>query len=88
MALAERLAAAVANDCGTGHMLAAGGAPLVSLYGPSDPLKFAPVTPRLEVLSARQFGGDRTEKIPVDAVIAVLDKQVSRQAPEPRTDVQ
>jgi ADP-heptose:LPS heptosyltransferase len=37
IALAGRLSAAVANDAGPGHMLAAGGAPLLSLQ--QDPAR-------------------------------------------------
>ena len=37
VALAERVSAAVANCSGAGHLLAAGGAPMVSLYGPTRP---------------------------------------------------
>ena len=77
MALAERLAAAVSNDCGTGHMLAAGAVPMVSLFGPTDAEKFAPATPQFAILRAAEFGGRSMEEIPVDAVIAVLEKQVA-----------
>ena len=42
IALGRRLRAAIANDSGTGHMLAAAEIPLVSLFGPTPPDKFAP----------------------------------------------
>ena len=72
IALARRLAAAVANDSGTGHMLAAAEIPLVSLFGPTPPDKFAPTTRRLAVVKAQDWGGEAMERIPVEAVIAAL----------------
>jgi len=68
IALARRLAVAIANDSGAGHMLAAGDAKLVSLFGPTAPEKFAPVTRRLTVLRAQDFGSGGMEAIPVEAV--------------------
>jgi len=41
VALAERVRVAVANCSGTGHMMALGGASLVSLFGPSSVLWWA-----------------------------------------------
>lgn len=73
IALARRLQAAVANDSGAGHMLAAGDAPLVSLFGPTSPEKFAPLCPRLSVLRAQDFGGEAMVRIPVDAVKRALN---------------
>ncbi len=72
VALGAHLAAAVANCSGTGHMLAAGGAPMVSLYGPSDPGKFAPYTPHIRTLRAQDFGGDTTDAIPAQAVAEAI----------------
>ncbi len=72
LAIAERLAVAVANDSGGGHLLAAGGAPLVSLFGPSSPAKFAPLATRLKILTAQHFGGAEMAAIPVDAVAAAV----------------
>lgn len=77
VALGARLAVAVANCSGTGHMLAAGGAPMVSLYGPSDPGKFAPYTPRLRTLRAQDFGSESIDAIPVEAVAAAIEDHVS-----------
>jgi ADP-heptose:LPS heptosyltransferase len=72
IALAQRCAAAVANDSGGGHMLAAGDVPLVSLFGPTDPAKFAPAARALTILRARDFGGDGMASIPVAAVADAL----------------
>jgi ADP-heptose:LPS heptosyltransferase len=72
IALARRMTAAVANDSGTGHMLAAADIPLVSLFGPTPPEKFAPATPRLTVLRAQEFGGEDMAAIPLEAVANAL----------------
>jgi len=81
VAIAGRLAAGVANCSGAGHMLAAGGAPLVSLFGPTSPAKFAPYTPDLRILRAQSYGaGNAMEQIPLAAVIAAVDATVSRWA--------
>ncbi|MGE0653750.1 MAG: glycosyltransferase family 9 protein [Alphaproteobacteria bacterium] len=72
IALAERLTAAVANDSGTGHMLAAGGAPLVSLFSKHDPVKYAPRARRLAIVDSKSFGGTDPARIPVDAVSRAL----------------
>ncbi len=73
VALAERVAASVSNDCGTGHMLAAGGRPLVSLFGPTTPEKFAPRARRLALVCATDYGDRRMEAIPEQAVRDALE---------------
>ncbi|MGH7077228.1 MAG: glycosyltransferase family 9 protein [Acetobacteraceae bacterium] len=72
IALARRLSVAVANDSGTGHLLAAAGATLISLFGPTDPNKFAPASPNLVVIRAQDFGASAMAAIPVQAVRARL----------------
>lgn len=71
VAIASRLALSVANCSGAGHMLAAGGSKMVSLYGPTDPAKFAPYTPDLTTIRAQDFG--QTANIAAIPVQAVLD---------------
>ena len=57
VAMAARLKAAVANDAGPGHMLAAGGAPLLSLQKDHRrAIKFRPAAERLKLLVAEDFG--------------------------------
>ncbi|HIJ64059.1 MAG TPA: glycosyltransferase family 9 protein [Rhodospirillaceae bacterium] len=73
IALARRLTCAVANDSGAGHMLAAGEIPLISLFGPTSPEKFAPVTRTLTVIRAQTFGGEMMSLIPLSAVADCLD---------------
>jgi ADP-heptose:LPS heptosyltransferase len=75
-ALAERLSAALANCSGTGHLLAAGGAPMVSLYGPTRPEKYAPFARALICIKAQDFGSDRIADIPLSAVAAALEQQI------------
>ena len=78
IALAQRLDAAVANDAGVGHMLAAAGCPLVSLFGPTDPAKFAPVSRRLTVVTAQEFGAREMDAIPVRAVAEAVENLLIR----------
>jgi ADP-heptose:LPS heptosyltransferase len=74
IALASRLAAAVANDAGPGHMLAAGGAPLLSLQKDKrKAVKFRPAAQRLEVLVAEDYGGGM-EALPVDSAAQALER--------------
>ncbi|TCS10125.1 glycosyltransferase family 9 protein [Caulobacter sp. BK020] len=72
IALAGRLTAAVANDAGPGHMLAAGGAPLLSLQKDRrKAVKFRPAAQRLELLVAEDYGDDMAA-LPLDVVDAAL----------------
>lgn len=72
IALAQRCAVGVANDSGGGHMLAAGDVALVSLFGPTDPAKFAPSARVSTILRAQDFGGATMDAIPLDAVASAL----------------
>ena len=81
LALGERLAAAVANCTGIGHLLANAGTPLVSLFGPTDPRRFLPWTEPIRALRAQDFGADSDmSAIPVDAVVASVDSVVDAAA--------
>jgi ADP-heptose:LPS heptosyltransferase len=73
IALAARLRVAVSNDSGGGHLLAAGGVPLVSLWGPTVFEKAPPQTKILRTILARDFGGTAMTLIPVDAVEAAIE---------------
>jgi ADP-heptose:LPS heptosyltransferase len=80
VALAARLVAAVANDAGPGHMLAAGGAPLLSLQRDRrKAAKFRPAAQRLEVLIAEDYG-DSMAALPLDAASRALDKLLEHDA--------
>lgn len=77
IALAGRLAAGVANDAGPGHMLAAGGAPLLSLQQDRrKSVKFRPAARRLEMLVAEDYGSGMSA-LPVDAAWAALERLVT-----------
>ena len=75
-ALGELLSVAVANCSGAGHLLAAGGAPMVSLYGPTRPEKYAPFARSLICLKAQDYGSSRIDAIPLAAVAAAVERQV------------
>ncbi len=76
IALGAGCAAAVAADCGAGHMLAAAGVPMVSLFGPTDPDKLAPWATRLTILRAQDFGGGGMAAIPLAAVLAAVAQTI------------
>jgi len=77
IALAGRLTAGVANDAGPGHMLAAGGAPLLSLQQDRrKSMKFRPAARRLEMLVAEDYGSGMGA-LPVDAAWAALESLVT-----------
>jgi ADP-heptose:LPS heptosyltransferase len=90
IALARRLAAAVANHAGIGHMMAAADCALVSLFGPTAPEKFAPLGGRARVLSAPSYGGTAMECIPLaavqDAVESLLAGTMEERAARARPD--
>ncbi|MBI3446008.1 MAG: glycosyltransferase family 9 protein [Magnetospirillum sp.] len=77
IALARHLCAAIANDSGTGHMLAAADIPLISLFGPTPALKFAPITRHPHVIRAQDFGAESMDAIPLAAVTDVLRRLLS-----------
>jgi ADP-heptose:LPS heptosyltransferase len=74
IALGARLAAAVANDAGSGHILAASDAPLVSLFGPTPAAKFAPAARKARVIEAQSFGSDEMSAIPLEAVTDAVEE--------------
>lgn len=78
IAVGRRLAAAIANDAGVGHLLAAADVPLVSLFGPTRPEKFAPAARHLAVIDARAFGATEMTAIPVAAVAATLERMLGQ----------
>jgi ADP-heptose:LPS heptosyltransferase len=74
IAVCRRLAAAVANDSGIGHLLGSIGTPLVSLFGPTDASRWAPLTSHGITVRAQDFGSLTMETIPVDAVFAAVER--------------
>ena len=82
MALAERLSAAIASDSGAGHMLAVGGAPLVSLFTRHDPAKYAAQARALRILHAlRDYGSEDASRIPLSAALEAIDTLVKHEEP-------
>jgi len=73
IALASRMRAAVSNDSGGGHLVAAGGVPLVSLWGPSVMEKAPPQAGRLVTILARDHGSTSMDAIPLDRVDDALE---------------
>lgn len=55
----------VGNDSGISHLAAAWGAPMIALFGPTDPAQWAPVGPRVTVLRA---GDGRMESLELEDV--------------------
>lgn len=79
-ALAGLLAAADAylgNDAGPTHLAALLGAPLVALYGPTDPSVWGPLGPRVHVLAGDPAAGDDWG-IPPGRVVAALHAALGR----------
>ena len=76
IAAALCLKAAVANDSGAGHMIAAADVPLISLFGPTPSAKFAPSTPALTIIAAQDFGGDGMALIPLAAVRDAVERLI------------
>lgn len=82
MALAARLSAAISNNSGTGHMLAVGGAPLVSIFTQHDPEKYGAQARALKILhAARDFGSEDAAEIPLLAAIDAIDQFVKTETP-------
>ncbi|HUZ13803.1 MAG TPA: glycosyltransferase family 9 protein [Caulobacteraceae bacterium] len=82
IARGQRLAALLANDNGVGHLLGGAGTAVVSLFGPTDPARWAPVAPRSLVLSSKDFGGGADlSAIPASAAIQAVLALLGRSAP-------
>jgi ADP-heptose:LPS heptosyltransferase len=75
IAHAGRLSALLANDNGVGHLMGAAGVAVASLFGPTDPARWAPVARANRIVRAQDFGGgEEVAAIPVEAAVrAVLD---------------
>ncbi|RYI20289.1 MAG: lipopolysaccharide heptosyltransferase family protein [Acetobacteraceae bacterium] len=70
LALVQASRLHVASDTGTGHMAAAVGTPLISVFGPTDPAVFRPYTPRGVVL--------REGLSPADVPLATVEAEARR----------
>jgi ADP-heptose:LPS heptosyltransferase len=73
IALAQRIRLGVANDAGGGHLLAAGGRPLITLFGRTSERKFKPPYGRRIAITAGEYGGTDMALIPIVRVVQAID---------------
>lgn len=76
VAMGALLTAAIANCSGTGHMLAAGGAPMVSLFGPTDPEKYVPYS-EAPIIVSSYATTRKIEDVALSDVIAAVDRRIA-----------
>ncbi len=74
IALSERIRCALANDSGTAHMIDAGGAPIVKVFGRSLPGKYTGLTPGSLTIDSRTFGSTDINQITPKYVIKKIEK--------------
>ena len=74
IALSERIKCALANDSGTAHMIDAGGAPIVKVFGRSLPGKYTGLTPGSVNIDSRVFGSADINMITPNYVIKKIEK--------------
>ena len=84
--LGDRLSLLLANDNGVGHWLGACDVPVVSLFGPTDPARWAPVARANLIVRAKDFGKTSAiSAIPtnaaIEAALAMLKRVGPRQPP-------
>lgn len=66
----------IGNDSGVTHLAAAAGAPVVALFGPTDPRTWAPRGARVGIVRTRQ-AGEPMEHIAVDEVWRAVQSMVA-----------
>ena len=74
IALSERIKCALANDSGTAHMIDAGGAPIVKVFGRSLPGKYTGLTPGSITIDSRIFGSSDINQISPNYVIKKIEE--------------
>ena len=57
----------------TAVLLVADAYEVISLFGPTEPEKFAPMTSCLRIIRAQDFGGTEMDKIPLNVVTEMVD---------------
>ena len=57
-------------------MFAVGSRPLVIFYGVTAPKKFMPMTDKLTIARAQDFGGPEMRHIPLDAIEEALEQAI------------
>ena len=70
IALAKLADLSIANDGGVGHILASADQPIISMWGPTDPLKSTPNGRNVHVMCARDVGSRLMEALTVDMIYA------------------
>lgn len=77
----------IGNDSGITHLAAATGAPVVALFGPTDPAVWAPRGPRVEIVATAE-PGEAMESIPLNRVLAAVEGRWVNPLPEtpPRSE--
>lgn len=61
----------VGNDSGIAHLAAAAGAPVVALFGPTDPVIWAPRGPHVRVVATAE-AGEPISNLPLAAVLEAI----------------
>ena len=74
IALSERINCALANDSGTAHMIDAGGAPIIKVFGKSLPGKYTGLTPGSITIDSRIFGSTDINEISPNYVIKKIEQ--------------
>jgi ADP-heptose:LPS heptosyltransferase len=75
LAILSNAAGYVGNDSGITHLAAALGVRTVAVFGPTDPVLYAPIGPAVKVLRNRDFDftGAVSEQLQQEAVAALVD---------------
>ena len=74
IALSERINCALANDSGTAHMIDAGGAPIIKVFGKSLPGKYTGLTKGSITIDSRIFGSTDINEISPTYVIKKIEE--------------
>ena len=77
IALAKFMTVSVANDAGGGHLLSAGGQPLVTLYGHTSAEKFKPSYGRHFALNASTYNSQEMDAIPTHDVLDAIELMIT-----------
>ena len=78
IALAHKLKLGIANDSGTGHMFAAGGCPLISIFSKHSPLKYAPLARKLTIIDSKKWGTKDPHIIPTEEVKKAIENLLKK----------
>ncbi|MBC7844379.1 MAG: glycosyltransferase family 9 protein [Gemmatimonadaceae bacterium] len=76
VALAQRAVAAVTAEGGIGHLIATTGVPILTIAGPTNPVRWRPVTPHHFIAWAREFGSKETAAVPLSHVVMRMQEML------------